>query len=82
MTTLTSLRLKALHLRANEAEADFIAACCAAGYAGQFSAYRAEEAGAVWTPALVAVHAAYIEALHAFYLARDGERGFLGGRGL
>ncbi len=24
----------------------------------------------------------YMEALHAFYRARDGERGFLGGRGL
>lgn len=27
-------------------------------------------------------HDAYIQALHAFYRARDGEKGFLGSRGL
>lgn len=31
--------------------------------------------------AIKAAHSVYIEKLHAFYRARDGERGFLGGRG-
>jgi hypothetical protein len=33
-------------------------------------------------PQILRAHDAYIEALHAFYRARDGERGFLGARGL
>lgn len=31
---------------------------------------------------ICAAHDAYIDALHAFYRARDGEHGVLGGRGL
>ena len=33
-------------------------------------------------PQIRAAHDTYIEAIHAFYRARDGERGFLGSRGL
>ncbi len=33
-------------------------------------------------PEIRAAHDAYISALHAFYRARDGEGGFLGGKGV
>ena len=60
----------------------FITVCHSHGFADEWAAYRAEKAGAAWHDAMNAAHRDAMRALHAFYGARDGERGVLGGRGL
>lgn len=76
------MTLTELNEAANHAEAEFDTACRSAGYGDRWAAYRADMRGAVWPFALIEADKAYTQALHAFYLARDGERGVLGSRGL
>lgn len=56
--------------------------CIANGYNDRWDAYKSEETGCNWAESLQVAHDAWIVALHNFYKARDGERGFLGSRGL
>lgn len=42
----------------------------------------AQDAALAADPEIRAAYDAYIRAIHAYYRARDGERGFLGARGL
>jgi hypothetical protein len=70
-----------LRRRAADLEAIFETACSENGYRDRWAAYRAEEAGAVWPESVRVAHDAWTDAVHRFYAARDGERGFLGARG-
>lgn len=57
-------------------------AACRPHFANRWAYYHAVECG---RPVPRSVHDAcdaYLAATHAYYRARDGERGFLGGRGL
>ena len=58
----------------------FQAAVRDAGYVDEWDAYR-REIGTPWPQACTDAHAAWMNALHAYYLARDGSNGFLGGKG-
>jgi hypothetical protein len=56
---------------------------CRPHYAdGRWGAYRAIDCGQAVPPSVLAALDAYHAATHAFYRARDGEKGFLGSRGL
>lgn len=64
---------------AHKLEAKFLIVAEDAGYADRWHYYQNERLA----PATVhAAHDIWIAALHRFYLARDGERGVLGSRGL
>ncbi len=68
---------------AADAASDAFDRACRPYYVNRRDYYLACERDPGSCPA--SVHAAcdaYLEATHAFYLARDGEKGFLGGRGL
>ncbi len=56
----------------------FLKCCRESGYSDQWDAYKNEKK---WPSKLVKCHADYIKDLHTYYLARDGKKGFLGGRG-
>lgn len=73
MTTLSDLKSAA-----DRAESDFDAACRPFYCDGRWGAYRACEYGPI-PRAVESAMAHYIAATHAFYLARDGANGFLGG---
>ena len=49
---------------------------------GRWGYYRAIECGQPIPPAVEEAFNAYHAATHAFYAARDGDKGFLGSRGL
>ncbi len=70
MMDLTDLRNRAEGFHRN-----FLRECDICGYRDQWHAYRNE---ADWSARLIELHDKYIEALHKFYLARDGEKGVLG----
>lgn len=74
--------LSALRADADAADAAFDAACRPHYCDGRWGAYRAIERGEpVPTEVTAALDAAH-GARHAYYLARDGAAGFLGGRGI
>lgn len=83
-----SRTLQALKDAASEARLAFINACKQAGYADEGEAYRADrdrcvgEPSTVWPEDLDQAHVRYLDALHTYYTARDGDKGFLGSRGL
>lgn len=77
MTDLATLRAAA-----DAADAAFTDACRPHYCDGRWGAYRAYECGQPVPKAVEAALNAYHAAVHAFYRARDGEAGFLGGRGL
>lgn len=69
---------------ADAAEAAFDAECRAAFADGRWGYYRAMEGvdgGKGLTHAMHKACDAYLVAVHNFYHARDGDRGFLGARG-
>lgn len=77
MTDLNTLRAAS-----ETAHERFVSECRVHGFADEWAAYRAESGETPWPAPLAASHKAYIAAIHAFYEARDGKGGFLGGRGL
>lgn len=74
--------LRCLKDRADAAGAAFDAACKPHFCDGRWGAYRAIECGQDIPATVDAAMTAYHDATQAFYLARDGDGGFLGGRGL
>lgn len=77
MTDLAALK------RAADEASDALDAACRPYYCdGRWGFYRAEECGQPVPKAVTEAGDRYLAALHAFYLARDGESGFLGGRGV
>lgn len=63
----------------------FEQSCRDHGFADEWAAYRSHdglcgEPKTPWPDALLNAHTDYINALHDFYLFRDGPLGFLGGR--
>lgn len=74
--------LQALRKAGGDAQAAFADACPAHGFFDNWAYWRHVEAGGARVPALDALDAAATKAVHAFYSARDGDRGFLGGKGL
>lgn len=75
--------LATLRAAADAACAAFDTACRGSFADRRWGYYRAVEGdGRGVTDAMHAAADAYLAALHTFYLARDGERGFLGARGL
>ncbi len=73
--------LPALKAAADAAGAAFDEACRPHYCDGRWGYYRAMECGHDVPPELHARCDEYLKATHAFYLARDGELGFLGSRG-
>lgn len=76
MTTLQDLRVAA-----DKAERDFDDACRPHYCDARWGYYRAVECGQSVPAAVEAACNEYHRAAHAYYAARDGERGFLGSRG-
>lgn len=74
--------LAALRVATDQAEAAFDAACRPHYVDGRWGAYRAIECDQPVPPNVLDALNAYHAATHAFYAARDGEKGFLGSRGL
>jgi hypothetical protein len=74
--------LQCLKDRADRASAKFDEACRPHFCDGRWGAYRAIECGNPVPASVSAALDAYHAAVRAFYAARDGERGFLGSRGL
>lgn len=72
--------LSKLKADADAAGAAFDDACKPHYCNGRWGAYQAIECGQDVPPAVAAALDAYHAATHAFYLARDGEGGFLGPR--
>lgn len=70
-----------LKLEADLRYEEFVETCSVHGFRDKWEFYRADEAGEDH-PEVKQAHDDYIEALHRFYKARDGEKGFLGSRGL
>ena len=73
--------LKTLRALAHDADAAFQRACINWGFADQWDAYRQHDAGRPWSTHLEAAWRNMSEAFGAYYLARDGAKGFLGGKG-
>lgn len=71
--------LATLRATADAAGVAFDAACKPHYADGRWGAYRAYECGQPVPPAVEAALDAYHAATHAFYAARDGAGGFLGG---
>lgn len=61
------------------AYAAFIAECKANGWENEYEAYKNESK---WTQEMFDTYDNWIDALHDYYGKRDGDKGFLGGRGL
>ena len=76
MPTLATLRA-----RLDAASSAFDAAC-RPHFVNRWDYYRAVECGQSAPQSVHDAADAYLAATHAFYRARDGENGFLGGRGL
>lgn len=76
------MTLPDLRAAANAAQAAFETECARHYADGPWGFYRALERGGDAPPETLAASDAYLAATHAFYLARDGAAGFLGGRGL
>lgn len=75
-------RLKTLREAADRADKEFDDQCQFVYVDGRWGAYRAIECGQkVPKDILTALDKAHA-ARHAYYQARDGEKGFLGSRGL
>ena len=79
--------LNALLAEADRAQAAFEDTLAPNGYADRWHFYKADDnrTGFEKTPGhdiVIAAHKAWLAKLHAFYLARDGAGGVLGGRGL
>lgn len=72
--------LKSLKAKADAASDSFDAACRPHFCDGRWGAYRAIECDQKVPASVTAALDGYHAALHAYYLARDGENGFLGGR--
>lgn len=70
--------LHALRKAVAAAETTLETECAENGFSDRWDAYRAEEAGERLPESIRVAHDAYIAASHEFYLARDGDRGFLG----
>lgn len=79
---MTRKNLQTLRDRMESAGAAFDTACKPHYCDGRWGAYRAWESGESVPDSVTAAFDAYHAATHAFYLARDGKRGFLGSRGL
>ncbi|EBU7498207.1 hypothetical protein DK058_25365, partial [Salmonella enterica subsp. enterica serovar Typhi] len=79
---LPASRLKRLRAVADASEAAFDAACRPHYCDGRWGAYRAIECGQVVPGPVTDAMDDYLAATHAFYAARDGDKGFLGSRGL
>lgn len=71
-----------LRIAASAAQAAFEAECARHYPDGQWGFYRALDRGEEAPASAIAASDAYLAATHAFYRARDGERGFLGSKGL
>ena len=65
---------------ADEKQAAFVVACKAHGFADEWAFYKAEQAGERIPLEVLCANDEHTKALHAFYVARDGEGGVLGGR--
>lgn len=76
---MPSINLQALKDAADAASQAFDTACRPHYCDGRWGAYRAYERGDAVPASVEAALNEYHAATHAFYLARDGERGFLGG---
>jgi hypothetical protein len=72
--------LQALKLAADNSHSAFEALCLGHGYADKWEALRAMDQpdSCPALPALQASWDSHVAATHAFYLARDGAKGFLG----
>ena len=77
MTTLSDLKSAA-----TQTEKAFDAAARPHYVDGRWGYYRAIECGQPVPPSVEEAFNAYHAATHAFYAARDGDKGFLGSRGL
>ena len=75
----STANLQTLKHAADAASGAFDAACRPHYCDGRWGAYRAYERGNNVPASVEAAMNEYHAATHAFYLARDGERGFLGG---
>lgn len=73
MSTLQSLKAAAA-----AADSVFDDLCRAHYGDGRWDYFRAAERGERTPAAIDAAHSKSVEANHAYYFARDGERGFLG----
>lgn len=69
-----------------KAEADRLSdafdVACRPHFVSRWDYYRAVECGEKCPQSVHTACDAYLTALHAYFLARDGARGFLGSRGL
>lgn len=75
--------LKDLKAKADQLERDFEAVITKHGFSDVWAFLRADRDNPSSVPAeCLAANDAHIAALHAFYEARDGSKGFLGGKGL
>lgn len=74
--------LQALRAESDRTQAAFDAACKPHYVDGRWGAYRAIECGHRVPAGVMAALDTAHAATQQFYLARDGEQGFLGGRGL
>lgn len=74
--------LKTLYAAIKPASDAFDAACVACGYADRWDAYHRQDKGDNWPESVALACDAETKALHAYYSARDGDKGFLGSRGL
>ena len=74
--------LRELKRAADEASDALDTACRPHWCDGRWGFYRAEECGLPVPREVTEAGDRYLAALHAFYAARDGDKGFLGGRGL
>lgn len=73
--------LATLKAAADQAGAAFDLACRPHFCGGRWGAYLAAEKGTPLPPEVESAMDSYIAATHAFYLARDGHCGLLGGTG-
>ena len=76
MADLSALRAAA------DAASDAFDAACRPHFVNRWDYYRAVDCGQKVPRSVHDAADAYLAATHAFYAARDGERGFLGSRGL
>ena len=75
--------LKDLKAKADQLERDFDAVLIKHGFPDTWAFFRACRDNPSSVPAeCLAAGDAHIAALHTFYEARDGSKGFLGGKGL
>lgn len=73
------MSLHELKAGAEDARKGFLRDCAQEGFETEWEAYCSEHS---WSERLLASHRTWISRLHAYYTARDGASGFLGGKGL